>query len=184
MKNPTSALAAFTLVLFCCYGCQTASQQFPQTWGTVAFETPIPFSPPTELGLDAVSMQNPPESTPGKGKLELTLVRVSRDMAESLDAASIPLQGYLTGTFLGLSKEGEPSMQRTFLQKPVPGERISTSIPTPAEWEYYLVPLSGGNMIFIALRRDASTPADEAAQVLDMIAETLRETGTDADNDK
>ena len=69
-------------------------------WEKVSFKTPVAFSSPQKLGLDAVTLVHPPESGLGKGQMEITLVAVPKDMQESMgnkDAEIIELcQGHVS----------------------------------------------------------------------------------------
>lgn len=156
----------------------TACQSTPehaQSWGPVAFETPVPFSAPDVVGLDAVNFVHPPENTLGEGRMELTLALASRDYVEALGTTDALLAD-MAGTFLGVTA-ATPGKARPFLGRTVEGWTARTSIPRPAHWEYHLVPLHDGRQLLVALRRLEDVPTTEATNVLDAIAETLRETG-------
>jgi hypothetical protein len=167
-------LTALFLFLAFGSGCQT-SDQFPQSWGPVAFETPVAFSAPLEIGLDAVSLVHPAESKPGQAKMELTLVHAPVDMIQSLGSIE-ELRSYMITTFLGFSDTDGATLERSFLGKPVQGWKADVTIPAPGTQYGYLVPLRDGGMLLIALRIALETTKEDATHVLDMIAETLRET--------
>ncbi|MFZ1728951.1 MAG: hypothetical protein WBQ23_04865 [Bacteroidota bacterium] len=156
-------------------GCTASSQNYSNSWGSIAFDTPIQFSPPADIGLNAVALVSPPESQSGAGSMEITLVSVPPDMAEGMENDNEMILGYLKSTFLATSKPGKKTAGRSFLTKTVEGETVSSTIPKPSELEYYLVPLSDGAMMLIALRWDSSVTTEDAAAVFAMIAETLKE---------
>lgn len=153
----------------------TSAQNFSNSWNGISFNTPIEFSAPTKLGLNAVSLVAPPESVSGESRMELTLVAVPPDMAEGMENDTELILGYLKGTFLATGKPGTKIESRNFLGKSVEGESISSTIPKPGELAYYLVPLQEGALMLIALRWDAASTMEDAAAILDVIAETLQE---------
>jgi hypothetical protein len=156
-------------------GCAATVPRFSNSWDASVFDTPVQFSGPVDIGLNAVTFVSPADSKPGDGHMEITLVSVPLDMAESMEHDQAMILGYLKSTFLATSKPGMKSTERSFLGKTVEGETVSSTIPKPGELEYYLVPYTDGSMVLIALRWDASTTKDEAAAVMDAIAETFRE---------
>jgi hypothetical protein len=175
MRNHASLYIASFIIAAVLSGGTASSQKYSNSWGQVAFETPVQFSTPVDIGLNAVALVSPPESKPGEGSVEITLVFVPLDMAESMENDMEMMVRYLKGAFLATAKVGTKTAGRTFLGKTIEGETISSTIPKPGELEYYLVPLSDGGKIMIALRWDESTTKEDAAAVLDLIAETLKE---------
>ncbi len=163
------------LIFAAAIGCGSPDKGHPNSWGSVTFSTPVKFSAPVDIGLDAVALVSPPERRPGAGRMEITLVKVVKDMAESIGDDETILTEYLKPTFLGITEKGTEAAGRAFLGKTIPGEIMETEVPVPGELVCYLVPLSGGDRLLVALRRAADTPAEEAETVLAMIAETLDE---------
>lgn len=164
-----------------CAGCQSTPEH-PQSWGPVAFETPVLFSAPEVVGLDAVNFVHPSGSKLGEGRMELTLVLAPREYVEALGTTDALLSD-MAATFLGVTT-ATPGKARPFLGRTVEGWTATSSIPRPSQWEYHLVPLHDGTQLLVALRRLADVPSNEAANILDAIAETLRETGAGAPTEK
>jgi hypothetical protein len=175
MSNTTSLVLAAVLIAICVFTTPASAQEFSTSWSGVAFETPIEFSAPAKLGLNAVSLTAPPAGADGEDLMEITLVTVPADMAASMENDTALILGILKGTFLATSKPGTKIISRNFLGQKVEGEGLSTTIPKAGELAYYLVPLGEGAMILIALRWDEASTSEDVAAVLDMIAETLRE---------
>ena len=70
------ALAA--VMLSALAGPASGADTFPCTWWKVAFDSPVAFSPPQEIGMDAVALLSPPDSGLGQAQMEITLVAVPR----------------------------------------------------------------------------------------------------------
>lgn len=163
-------------VLFCLpllVSCQGAAPEHPQQWGPVAFDTPVPFSAPSEIGLDAVSFRFPAESAPSESRMELTLALAPKEYVESL-GGSKELLANMTGVFLGLT-EYEAAEPRHFLGASVAGWKAMSTVPRVLHWDFHLVPLRDGSRILVALARGDQATPEEAAQVLDLVSRTFRE---------
>jgi len=152
-------------------GAQTAEHQ----WGKIGFQVPLAFSSPKEIGMDAAAMQHPPESPPGKGQMEITLVGVSKGLQESLENKDEEIRKYVKGTFLGSVEPATRKTERTFLGKKVVGEGQTLSIPRKGELEFYLVPLSDGDKVAVAFFWDPAFPKEKVDSVIAKVAESLKE---------
>ena len=146
-----------------------------RTWWRVGFETTTAFSEPVELGPDAASLVNPPESQPGQARLEITLVAVPKDLVESLGNNDSEVFAFVKSTFFGTANPADSTVERSFMGKTARGELQKTTIPKPGELEIYLVPLSNGDKVAVGLTRAQDTPVEEAKQVMDLLSQTLKE---------
>jgi hypothetical protein len=144
-------------------------------WWKVGFDTPVAFSEPTALGLDAVVLLNPPESELGKGRLEITLVGVPKDMLESMGNDEGEVINYVKSTFFGTAEPAESVAEQTFMGQTIKGEYQKTSIPRAGDINLFLVPLTDGDNVVVGLTRYSDASLDEARDVLDMVAKTFRE---------
>lgn len=147
------------------------------TWWRVSFETAVPFSAPTEIGLDAVALAHPPDTAGGVGRIEIVLAAAPKDMVDGMGMNDDELLSYFKTTFLGLSAPAVKKAERTFLGRTVSGSTQSTSIPRARNVEAYLLPLTGGAKLFLAVAADAAVPAADAEAVVAAVARTLKETG-------
>jgi hypothetical protein len=145
------------------------------TWEKISFQTPLAFSAPQKIGLDAAAMMHPPESGLGKGQMEITLVAVPKGLQESLGNKEEEVKNYVKGTFLATTEPATRKVARTFLGKKVAGEGQSVTIPKKNELEFYLVPLSGGDKVALAFIWDAAFPKDKAESVIAKVAQSLKE---------
>lgn len=166
------------LALFLVLGCQGGPPEHPQQWGPVAFDTPVPFSTPAEIGLDAASLRFPSGSTPAESRMELTLVLAQKDYVESL-GGDRDLLTNMVGVFLGI-QEFEPAEPRHFLGASIEGWKAMTTLARVLFWEFHLVPLKDGSRVLVALARSDQATPEESAQVLDMVSRTFRERGAGA----
>ncbi len=145
------------------------------TWGKISFQTPVDFSNPQKLGLDAVALMHPPDCGLGKGQMEISLVAVPKDMAESLGNKDAEILSYVKTTFLGSAVPAAKTVERSFLGKKVAGEAQTTSIPKKSELELYLVPLSDGDKVTVAFKWDAAFPKEKADSVIAKVAQSFKE---------
>ncbi len=171
-----AAVFVFTTLLIAFRPDAEAMQGQRHTWWKIAFSTPVAFSAPQEIGMDAVTLLLPPDATPGGGRLEITLVSIPKVMREGMGMKSDDeLAGYVKSTFLGTAKPAEKTVERTFMGKKVAGGVQEVKIPRKAELTLFLIPLSGEDTLALALVRDAAVPADEAESVLGTISRTFSE---------
>lgn len=144
-------------------------------WWKISFEVPVAFSSPQKIGMDAAAMMHPPESAPGKAQMEITLVGVPKDMAESMGNKEADIMQYVKTTFLGHATPATKKVERSFLGKKVVGEAQATSIPKKGELEVYLIPLSDGDRVALGFVRDTAFPKDKADGVINAVAKSLKE---------
>jgi hypothetical protein len=128
-----------------------------------------------EVGLDAITVTDPPDALLGKALMEITLVAISKEMRESLGSSDSEVLGYVKSTFLGTSGPADKEVQRNFLDRTVSGELLSTKIPAPREIEVYLVPLSGGESVAVAFCRGLSAPREKFEALIETAVRTFRE---------
>jgi hypothetical protein len=145
------------------------------TWWKISFQTPLAFSSPEKIGLDAAALNHPPESGLGKAQMEITLVGVPKGMAESLGNKDAEILNYVKATFLGAATPATKKVERTFFGKKVAGEAQDTTIPKKGELEIYLIPLSDGDKVALGFVRDAQFPKDKADGVIKAVAQSLKE---------
>jgi hypothetical protein len=145
------------------------------TWWKIGFQTPVAFSSPEKIGLNAAALNHPPESGLGKAQMEITLVGVPKGMAEGLGNKDDEILKYVKTTFLGTAIPAAKKVERTFLGKKVAGEAQSTTIPKKGELEIYLIPLSDGDKVAVGFVRDAQFPQDKAEGVINTVAQSLKE---------
>jgi hypothetical protein len=148
---------------------------FPCTWWKVAFEAPVAFSPPQEIGMDAVALLHPPDSALGKAQMEIALVGVPKEMQESFGNNDTELMNYLKTTFMATGEPAEKKVERTFLGAKVVGDAQSNTIPKETWLELYLVTLSDGDKIAVGFTRDAAMPQEAAESIVDLAARTFKE---------
>lgn len=154
-------------------GCQGTAPEHSQQWGPIAFDTPVPFSAPSEIGVDAVRLRFPGESESAESRLELTLVLAPKEYVKSLGGRK-ELLSNMTGVFLGLT-EYEAAEPRHFLGASVAGWKAMSTVPRVLHWQFHLVPLADGSRVLVALARSDETTPEEASKVLDLVSRTFRE---------
>lgn len=152
-----------------------AGQALVNAWGKVTFQTPLEFSPPVEIGLDAVSLLHPAGSDLGTATMEITLIAVPKEMQESFGNNDDDVLAYVKTTFLALTDPAEATMRRDFGGKASTGEKHATTFPRPRNLEIYLLPLSDGDKLVVALSRYQGVREEEMGKVASMISATLRE---------
>jgi len=145
------------------------------TWWRVSFETAVPFAPPAEIGLDAVALAHPPDTGKGVGRIEIVLAAAPREMVADMGMSEAELLGYFKTTFMGQTEPASKKVERTFLGHLVAGGAQSTDFPRPRNIESYLIPLSNGAKLFLAVTHDPAVPAADVEAVLAAVARTLKE---------
>jgi len=152
-----------------------AGQDMVNAWGKVTFHTPLAFSPPVEIGLEAVSLLHPAGSDLGTATMEITLIAVPKEMQESFGNNDEDIVAYVKTTFLALTDPAQATIRRDFGGKPCTGEKHATTFPRPRNLEIYLLPLSDGDKLLVALSRYQGMREEDMEKVATMIAATLRE---------
>jgi hypothetical protein len=151
-----------------------AQHRFRFAWRNISFETPVAFSKPRAAGLDAVVLTAPPKAKVGLAAMEITLVAISAEMRESFGSDEAALRSFIVTTYLGLTGEGLDAPALAFRVGSVQGKQYAGRIPVPREIHLYLVPLSGGAQVAVALGRTVtSATAEQAHAVLLGIARTF-----------
>ncbi len=151
----------------------------PVRWDGIAFDTPVAFSAPAEIGLDAVALVSPAEAAPEEAAMELRLVRIPADMLEAFGGDAGLVMDYVKADFFGTTLPGVHATERVFLGRTVAGSSQDTTIPRKGVMETYLVPLSGGAHVAIALWRCDDTSADASEATMSALAASLREDSED-----
>jgi len=173
LQGSTSVIIAllFAFLTVQISGAETGDQK----WWKVSFKTPVAFSSPQKVGLDAVALVHPPESGLGRGQMEITLVGVPKDMQESMGNKDAEVLAYVKATFLASTLPATKSVERSFLGKKVVGGAQSVSIPKKGELEIYLVPLSDGDKVAVGFTRDVAMPKEKAESIINMVAQSFKE---------
>lgn len=146
------------------------------TWDKIKFQTLLPFSDPQKIGLEAVVLVHPPDSNPGEEQMEITLVRVSQVLQESLENNDAEVLAYVKTTFFGISEPASLSLKRFILGNELVGESQDINFPRDADLEYYLVPLSDGDKIFMAFKWGLDFPREQVEAVIDTVTKSFKET--------
>ena len=145
------------------------------TWKGLAFSTPVEFSPPVEIGLDAVGFLTPKNATMPNATLELRMVHITREMLESFGGSKEEALNYVRITFFGTAETGSPLASRNMLGAEVAGTTQAVTIPRHGVLELYLLPLSKGAHVVIGLFCYDTKSQQLVQETMDMIAETLHE---------
>jgi hypothetical protein len=174
-------LLTATVLFLCMASTAVAAGTFHTSWRTVSFDTPIEMSPPVEIGLDAVTVTDPPDAPHGKALMEITLVAIPKDLREGLGNSDSEVLKYVTSTFLGTSKPAAKAVERSFLGRPAVGELLFSKIPAPREIELYLVHLSDGESVAVAFCRGLDVSRERFVVLVEMAARTFRESAQGGD---
>jgi hypothetical protein len=172
MKSFTLFLRA--ILLLCSAATSAGAGMYHTSWRTVSFDTPAALSRPVEIGLDAVTVTDPPDAPHGKALMEITLVAIPKDLRESLGNSDSEVLNYVKSTFLGTSRSADKAVERSFLGRAVLGELLSSKIPAPREIEVYLIPLSGRESVAVAFSRGLSVPRENFEALIEMTARTFQ----------
>ena len=151
------------------------SENFSYNWWKVTFKSPVEFSQPVEVGLDAVSLLNPPNADFKTVQIEITLVAVPKNMKEDLGNTDEDVIEYIKAVFLGTTEPPLETMDRSFLENTITGQVLDMAIPHDGLMEFYLVPLSNGDSLSIAFRWNLSIQREEVEKIISMVSSTLKE---------
>ncbi len=168
MKTLSIALALAVAV-----ASASAAAGHPATMHGLSFATTAEFSPPAEVGLDALRMVFPKDAKAGAEKMSLTAVRFPAEAVGAGGMADAELLEYVKTAFLAASGPGK-LIERTFLAQKVAGQAFEKSIPNPALAEVYIVPLKSGDKVVLGFVFAADFTA-QAAQAIAEAAASLRE---------
>jgi hypothetical protein len=145
----------------------SATQSYNNAWGKVTFETPLPLSPPMDIGIDAVTLSSP--------TMEIILVAVTKEMQEAFGNNDGDILEYIKTTFFAVSGPPTATVDRTFLGKKYTGEKHAATIPQPKILEIHLLTLKSGDKLALVMSHGNSLSDDDAEKVAAMIAATLKE---------
>lgn len=151
------------------------SENFSYNWWKVTFNSPVEFSQPIEIGLDAVSLLNPPDADFKTVQTEIILVAVPKNMKEDLGNTDEDIIEYVKAVFLGTTEPPLETVDRSFLENTITGQVLDMVIPHDGMMEFYLVPLSNGDSLAIAFRWSLSVQRKEVEKIISMVSSTLKE---------
>ncbi|HOJ03768.1 MAG TPA: hypothetical protein PK916_07180 [Bacteroidota bacterium] len=154
--------------------CST-QESYPVTWKGITFSTPFEFSPPVDIGLDAVGFLTPKDATLPNATMELRMVHITREMLESFGGSKDEALNYVRITFFGTAEVGSPLASRNMLGTDVAGTTQTVTIPRHGVLELYLLPLSKEAHVVLGLFCYDTKSQQLAQETMDMIAETLHE---------
>lgn len=157
----------------------SAQESHAVRWKDLSFSTPVEFSPPVEIGLDAVGFLTPKDATMPNAAMELRMVHITREMLESFGGSTDEALNYVRITFFGTAETGSPLPSRNMLGVEVTGTKQTVTIPRNGDLELYLLPLSKGAHAVLGLYRYDTQSQQLAEETMEMIAETLHEGSSD-----
>lgn len=144
------------------------------TWGKISFQTGIPFSEPQDIGLDAVALVHPPESSMGEEQIEITLASVSQVLQESMENDE-DIIAYVKTALFGVPDPASATIARVFQGQQVTGQTQSIDFPQNAELEYYLLPLSDGSKIFVAFKWVLNFSRAQVEEIISTVSLSFKE---------
>jgi hypothetical protein len=148
---------------------QSAAGQQHQVAG-LTFSTPVEFSAPTEIGLDASELVYSPSETE---TLRILIVRFSPESQQNIQQ-EISLIDYVKVVFLGLPQtRGEPK-EREFFEQTITGEIIVTDFPTPRQLEIYLIELATNDKITLIFE-SSNISLDLKENLINSLSQSLTE---------
>jgi hypothetical protein len=140
----------------------------------VSFQIPQGFSKPEKSGVDSYSLTLPATAKPGGEQMTIVLVAITKEMQESSKMTDQETVNYVKAVFLGAGETKGKTKKRSFLGKPVEGEVMETSIPTPSVTELYMLKLSGKGKLAVAFKYDKKMGASKAEEVMTLVSRTLK----------
>lgn len=136
------------------------------------FETPVGFSQVKSLGNDTVGVV----AQKGSRKLRIRMATLGAEWLELLNMEDEELLGYVKTTYLGINTPAREYHQRRFLGQTLTGElqykRTSRGYNIV---EIYLVPLSDGSKVMLALEADTYLPLPHVEYAFRTVSRTMRE---------
>jgi|GEM_PF-2619022 len=141
----------------------------------LTFETPVLFSLPSKLGIDAQSLVFPAQTKPGKESFEIVLVSFSKAALTLQKMTEKDLVDYVKTTFLGGGNGSGKNKTLRLMGKNIMGELCETSIPKPSLIEAYPLTLKDGSKAVIAFKYRKDMDARKAESIVKKVAETLKE---------
>lgn len=152
-------------------------EAFVQSWKSLSLSTPVRFSAPTKVGLDAVALLHPAAAKLADATFSITLVELSAAMQKEMGLDEAGLLDYVKTTFLGTSLPATGHKERTILGRTSKGALLAQTIPRPSRIELHLVPLAGGARLALAFRHDEAMPAAEVAAIVEGVCASLAARG-------
>lgn len=157
---------------------ETDSQQlqsFPQyqVFG-LAFNTPVEFSLPTEVGLNAQELLYPATSQLGTETFRILLIRFSQESQDNIQQY-VNLSEYVKGVFLGIPETVGKPKERKFITEMVTGETIITDFPKNRQLEIYFIRLLNSDQVALIFESSANFSNEETEKIINSVAESLTE---------
>jgi hypothetical protein len=141
----------------------------------LSFETPVPFSAPRAIGLDALALHHPLSAEAGQENMEIVLVSFNKGALDAHTTTEGDLANYVKSTFLAAGTDPGKSIHRVLLGKEIMGELCETSIPKASIIEIYPLTLKNGSKVVIAFKRRKEMSAKDAESVISTAAKTIKE---------
>jgi hypothetical protein len=170
-----SALLLIIASICLCFPPAQAKDMNAYSIGGVTFQSPLPFSPPSKVGLDASSLIYPASSSAGRGECELTFVSISKKMQDEMKCTDREMLDYVKSTFLAISGKAKAHRKRSFIGKTVTGDVLECSIPVKSHIEVYLIPLSRGNKLAVSFKYTDKIASVDVEKVINTVASTMKE---------
>lgn len=141
----------------------------------LTFETPLTFSAPAGSG-EGVAVVYPPTAAPGEHEIMITLIDVLPVDSVLGRLSDHELRLFLRSTGLGSTPTSTPGMiERRILGRRLQGEVYFKGGERPIYQELYLVRLSTGNRMAIALEAEDRTPLALVEEVFSHVANSFAE---------
>ncbi|MGF1602062.1 MAG: hypothetical protein ACFCU8_08570 [Thermosynechococcaceae cyanobacterium] len=147
----------------------TSNNKHHQAAGLL-FETPMNFSEVQTLKNDTVGVVSEDQ------RITIRLFPLAPETLSFLNMEDSELINYVKYFFLGINSPSSNAPQRRFFNRSVTGElQIKRNNRGFALTEVYLVPLSAGYKVAIALEADDQLPIMEVEEAFNTLAQSLRE---------
>lgn len=136
------------------------------------FETPAGFSEVKSLGNDTVGVV----AQKGSRKLKIRMATLDAEWLELLNMEDEELLGYVKTTYLAINAPAREYHQRRFLGQTLVGElQYKRTNRGHNIMEIYLVPLSDGSKVMLALEADTYLPIPQVEHAFRTVSKTMRE---------
>jgi|GEM_PF-3511005 len=136
------------------------------------FETPAGFSEVKSMGNDTVGVV----AQKGSRKLKIRMVTLDAEWLELLNMEDEELLGYVKTTYLRMNAPAREYHQRRFLGQTLTGElQYQRTNRGYNVVEIYLVPLSDGSKVMLALEADTYLPLPQVEYAFRTVSRTMRE---------
>ena len=136
------------------------------------FETPVGFSEVKSLGKDTVGVV----AQKGSRKLKIRMATLTADWLELLNMEDEELLSYAKTTYLGINSPAREYHQRQFLGQTLTGElQYQRTNRGYNIVEIYLVPLSDGSKVMLALEADTYLPLPHVEYAFRTVSRSMRE---------